>query len=445
MYEDRKMRINWKDVFIKLVLLALLVVLLIWLIPNPNINTFYDKVFTSNMKTMEDAARNYYTIDKLPSKVNGTSKMTLKQMLDKKLLVAFVDKDNKSCDTEKSYVEVTRLDGREFELKVNLVCDTESDYITTTVGCFGTCSVVNSGGNNQNTGDTTCDDTNTGNDTGDTNVDKETGNNTGGGNNSGGSNGGSNGGNGGTTNKKECQYKKYSEKAQYTYSCPSGYIYIGNGKCSNEITWQTPATPKYAAGSETVTPAKISSSKVVEETTKAYKTWVAERYECPSAYVYDSKTKTCTKTWYQYTYVDMTSGKPVCPSGYKYDVTYCSIMYCDTKPATLKPGYWHYYCCCGATMSGSGENAVCTTKVTKHTYYCEDSSAELVVDKCYKYTKGAFLGYSCPSGYSLNSTTCYRKTGGQMDATKNQTSAGSWAYQWSSTPISGWTNTGVCR
>jgi hypothetical protein len=57
---------------------------------------------------MKDAAEKYYTTERMPSKVGMSTKMTLKEMEDKKLIIPFVDKDNKSCDKNKSYVKVTK-------------------------------------------------------------------------------------------------------------------------------------------------------------------------------------------------------------------------------------------------------------------------------------------------------------------------------------------------
>ena len=36
-----------------------------WLVPMPNLNPFYDKIFTSNINSMTDAAKAYFTTARL--------------------------------------------------------------------------------------------------------------------------------------------------------------------------------------------------------------------------------------------------------------------------------------------------------------------------------------------------------------------------------------------
>ena len=80
-------RINWLDLLIKLILVVIFVFLLLWLIPKNNVEGINDAVYANNINTMKDAAKSYYTKDRLPSNVGESTKMTLKQMLDKKMLV----------------------------------------------------------------------------------------------------------------------------------------------------------------------------------------------------------------------------------------------------------------------------------------------------------------------------------------------------------------------
>jgi hypothetical protein len=137
MYNDSK-DMFIRDLLIKIILVLLFIFLLIWLFPMPNLGTFYDKVFADNIKTMQDAAKDYYTVERLPENVGDKDVLTLKEMLEEKLIINFVDKDNKYCDEDKSYVEVTRT-ATEFIFKTYLVCPTQTDYIVTHVGCYDLC------------------------------------------------------------------------------------------------------------------------------------------------------------------------------------------------------------------------------------------------------------------------------------------------------------------
>ena len=139
MTEERRYGINWVDLIIKVVLLILFVLLICWLFPMPKLDTFYDKVFNENIQTMKTAARDYYTVDRLPSSIGETKSMSLKQLVDNKLVLDFSDKNGNACDTANSYVQVTKTLDSEYALKVQLTCGDESDYIIDTIGCNGAC------------------------------------------------------------------------------------------------------------------------------------------------------------------------------------------------------------------------------------------------------------------------------------------------------------------
>lgn len=123
-------------------LIAILVIVLViyWLFPMPELNTFYDKVFNENIQTMKTAARDYYTVNRLPQNVGETTRMTLAEMENNKLIIPFVDKDNKKCDTNNSYIQVTKTLDNEYALKVQLACGDKIDYIIDTIGCNETCA-----------------------------------------------------------------------------------------------------------------------------------------------------------------------------------------------------------------------------------------------------------------------------------------------------------------
>ena len=45
-----------------------------------------------------------------------------------------------------------------------------------------------------------------------------------------------------------------------------------------------------------------------------------------------------------------------------------------------------------------------------NTYYCEDDKATLKGNLCYYIEESKFLGYTCPYGYTLDNTSCYKMT-----------------------------------
>ena len=131
-----------RDLLVKLLLIVIFIFLLMYLFPMPNLSPFYSSIFNNNIQTMKDAAEDYYTTERMPSKVGKSTKMTLQDMIDKKLIIPFVDKDGKECNTKKSYVKVTKLDN-EYELKVSLTCGKETDYIIEKIGCYNFCPTGN--------------------------------------------------------------------------------------------------------------------------------------------------------------------------------------------------------------------------------------------------------------------------------------------------------------
>ncbi len=127
-----------RDLVIKIFLILLFVFLITLLFPMPNLTPFYNRIFNDNVQTMKDAAEDYFTKERMPEKVGDSSKLTLKQMIDKKLILPFLDKNGNECDLEKSYVRVTKKK-TEYELEVHLTCGNESNFIVEPIGCYNFC------------------------------------------------------------------------------------------------------------------------------------------------------------------------------------------------------------------------------------------------------------------------------------------------------------------
>lgn len=146
MYEERSS--NLKDVVLKILFTVLLIFIIIWLFPTKSyVSNLIDKklgtksyqTFNENIGSMKDAALSYYNGDRLPSALGDKSKLTLKEMLDKNLLVPFTDSNDKKCDTSKSYAEITKQKS-DYSLKVNLVCSDKSAYVISYVSDYSYCS-----------------------------------------------------------------------------------------------------------------------------------------------------------------------------------------------------------------------------------------------------------------------------------------------------------------
>ena len=161
-YEKRGFPIT--SFLIKLLLVVIAILLVIWLLSkfilprfnntspaNSNsgckssttcevlgLDALTSQIFADNLVRMRDAAISYYTADRLPAEVGESHQMTLKEMLDKKLVVALIDKNNKAVDVEKSYVKITKMND-EYLLKVNLKDSEKEDYILVHLGCYSYC------------------------------------------------------------------------------------------------------------------------------------------------------------------------------------------------------------------------------------------------------------------------------------------------------------------
>lgn len=135
-----------KEFIMRLILIIIFVLLLIWLVPWPNMDSYInslnplkDQIFNSNLQTMKDAGITYFTTERLPKEVGDKTTLSLQQMLDMKLLIPFTDRNGNSCDVTKSYVSLEKKE-TEYVMKVNLKCGEEEDYILVHLGCYSYCT-----------------------------------------------------------------------------------------------------------------------------------------------------------------------------------------------------------------------------------------------------------------------------------------------------------------
>jgi len=141
MYNDDEERRSFplRDFILKLILIVIFVLLLVWLLPIPNLDGLNNKIFSANVGEMKDAAITYFTTERLPQKEGDSVTLTLQEMLDMKLLLPFKDKNGDACDTRNSYVKLTKMEN-EYEMRVHLKCNEEEDYIIVHLGCYSYCT-----------------------------------------------------------------------------------------------------------------------------------------------------------------------------------------------------------------------------------------------------------------------------------------------------------------
>lgn len=139
MYEEgnRKLSFNGLSLAIKLAILAVVVFLLCWIFTKVNASNNTKTAennteYINNITAMKEAAIEYFTTDKLPATVGGTQKLTLSQMVDRKLLIDFTNQGDK-CNLTDSYIQATKTADGDYALKVSLNCGKTQDFIVTTI------------------------------------------------------------------------------------------------------------------------------------------------------------------------------------------------------------------------------------------------------------------------------------------------------------------------
>lgn len=148
-YENRGF--PFRDFLLKLILIIIFVFLLVWLLPKfikptavenketiNEISAISSQIFQNNLDKMKEAAILYYTADKLPTEQGASDKMTLADMIGKKIITPLIDKNNKPVDVEKSYVKITKSTD-EYILKINIKDSEKEDYILVHIGCYAYC------------------------------------------------------------------------------------------------------------------------------------------------------------------------------------------------------------------------------------------------------------------------------------------------------------------
>ena len=143
MYEETKSSIDWKGLFLKIII-AFLVVLIGFKAYSTlkgnnqkTVKTTTETVakaktsstFTANIEKLKKAGESYFAKneDKLPKTEGNTVMVTLNELVKSGDIEALSDENGKTCDGESSYV-TAMLEGEKTKIKANLVCGNASSY-----------------------------------------------------------------------------------------------------------------------------------------------------------------------------------------------------------------------------------------------------------------------------------------------------------------------------
>lgn len=123
MYDEVEYKINWQDKFKKTIIVLALILLIGFIILKlTNISKPKNNFFNDNMNTMVSVAKNFYQNN------NTKDKITLREMIDKKMILDFYDENGQTCDIDNSYATIENN-----KIEVFLKCanqqKTEENYI----------------------------------------------------------------------------------------------------------------------------------------------------------------------------------------------------------------------------------------------------------------------------------------------------------------------------
>lgn len=128
-FMEKERKINWLGLFIKIIIIFVFILIIIWLISKIALKVKVSDAFKNNINNMETVATNYFKDVDLPKEKGESLKITLKEMINKGLIVSN-DKDSSvSCDSSKSYSKITRKKSN-YIMSTTLKCGDEKDTIT---------------------------------------------------------------------------------------------------------------------------------------------------------------------------------------------------------------------------------------------------------------------------------------------------------------------------
>ena len=403
--DDIKVRVDWKNLLIKLVLIILAVLLIIWFFPMPKLDTFYNKIYNENLESMKKVSENYFVGNKLPEATGSTVTLKLQDMLDKKLITSFTDKNNNECSTTNSFAQVTKTEDNNYVLKVQLSCDEQTDYIlenlsgTTQASRQSSSTASSSESSSTSTSETKKTSNVDGEDDGieidkdildgsDPKYDKDTG-------------------------AIEYQYKREIIKKTSTYVCPDGYAKEGNACYKYETNDVIDATPIYFDDVVITTDAKKNEGTSYTVKAEAIKTEEKREKVCPEGYTLNGN------ICYKYVNATVVPGTTSysCPSGWTLSNTTC-IQTTDVI-TNVTPGTTYYTCPNGGTLqsnhtcvynASSSSTSGSTTCKCPSGYKDNGSNCVKTTNTPAQWHNGTTTQGNCPSGFTPSGNSCVRKT-----------------------------------
>ena len=133
--EDEK-KINWISLFVKVAVVVVLIIIFVWLISliaRKNNNNA-----SKNIDLMKEAGEKYFTEERLPEVNSSSVKVSLNELYSEKLLDTIKDKKGKACDSNKSYILLTKYN-ENYNMKIYLKCSKTEEKATIVMKQYSYC------------------------------------------------------------------------------------------------------------------------------------------------------------------------------------------------------------------------------------------------------------------------------------------------------------------
>lgn len=126
---ENEKRINWLSLFIKIVIVFIFVLIVIWLVTKIINNNKLSGTLKNNINNMEKVSIDYFKTIDLPIEKGQSLKITLEELIEKKLMVSANEETENKCDLKGSYSEIKREKDK-YVVKTILKCGKEKDTIS---------------------------------------------------------------------------------------------------------------------------------------------------------------------------------------------------------------------------------------------------------------------------------------------------------------------------
>ena len=127
MYEETKIKFDWKGFLLKFAIIILLFILVIKLLPFEN-KRVQSENFKENIAKLKLVATDYFNNDNLPNKNGDVKTITLEELVTSNKISQLKDQKNTDCDNENSYIKATNNNG-EYEIDAFLICNKEEGHV----------------------------------------------------------------------------------------------------------------------------------------------------------------------------------------------------------------------------------------------------------------------------------------------------------------------------